>query len=447
MGTFFLIALRNLVQARRRTAVLAAALGSVTALLVLLVGLSAGLSDTLIQAATTLSTGHVNVGGFFKTKPTDVSPIVKDARRVRALVETHARGVMQIVDRTRGFGRLVSPTTSLEAGLVGIDIDEETGFGERLLLAPESDYVEGGRTSIVGRTAELSRPGTALVFAAQARRLDVRTGDRLTVVAETLSGTRNSTEVEIVAVAKDIGFLSNFGVFVHEDVVRELYALGPEVTGAVFVYLKDHRDSARVMEELRNVLKREGFDVMDHEAAPFFTKFGPLTGQEWTGQRLDLSTWQDEVVFLTWVLSAVDTVSFALVSVLVVLIAIGIMNSLWISVRERTNEIGTLRAIGMGRLQVGGMFVLEAVLLGAVSTMVGAALGVGLALAIDALQIPIPSEAIQAILMSETLHLVVEPWGVGLAVGLFTLLAGGSALPPALQASRMQPVTAIHHTG
>jgi putative ABC transport system permease protein len=130
-----------------------------------------------------------------------------------------------------------------------------------------------------------------------------------------------------------------------------------------------------------------------------------------------------------------------------VIIAIGIMNSMWISVRERTNEIGTLRAMGMSRRQVLGMFLLEAVLLGGVATTIGAALGAGVALGLDAAEIRVPIAAVQAILMSDTLHMVVEPLELALAVAVFTVVAGLSALWPALRAARLQPVTAIHHVG
>lgn len=447
MGTFIEIALRNLVQARRRTLVLSAALALVTALLVLLLSLSAGLSDTLLRAATTLSTGHVNVGGFFKTKPSDAGPLVRDATRLREIVERSVPGLDYAVDRTRGFARLISPTTSLQAGLTGIDITEETEFARRIRLAPESEYVDGGRDEVRGDLSRLAEPNTALIFAAQARRLQVGIGDRLTVVAETPQGARNSTDLEIVAVAKDIGFLSNFGVFVQQDAVRTLYNLDEDVTGAIYIYLQDYERSYAVMEHLREVLKREGYELLDHDATPFFTKFGTVAGQEWTGQRLDLTVWEDEVLFLTWVLTAVDTVSFALVSVLVVLIAIGIMNSMWIGVRERTNEVGTLRAIGMSRGRVLVMFLLEALFLGLFSTAVGGLAGTLIALGIDAMAITIPSPAVQAILMSDVLHLVVEGPQVLLAVGAFTLLSALAAVPPAFAASRLQPVTAIHHIG
>ncbi|NJK88840.1 MAG: hypothetical protein HC923_05175 [Myxococcales bacterium] len=248
-----------------------------------------------------------------------------------------------------------------------------------------------------------------MIFAGQAQRLQVQIGDRITAVAETAQGTRNSVELQIVAVAKDIGFLSNFGIFVHEDAVRTLYDLDDDVTGAIFVYLDDHETSGQVLEHLRGVFEAKGYELLPHEPAPFFTKFGPIAGQDWTGQRLDISIWRDEVVFLTWVLTAVDTVSFALVSVLVVLIAIGIMNSMWVAVRERTTEIGTLRAIGMSRGRVLLMFLLVSI--------------APRRLLDDHRRdrrephrdIPgrgepaIPVDAIRAILMSDHLHLVVGP--------------------------------------
>ncbi len=60
------IALRSLIQHSRRTLFLGTAIGSVTALLILLNGLSTGIRETMIDTATTLSSGHLNVGGFFK---------------------------------------------------------------------------------------------------------------------------------------------------------------------------------------------------------------------------------------------------------------------------------------------------------------------------------------------------------------------------------------------
>ncbi|MHB8879681.1 MAG: ABC transporter permease, partial [Myxococcaceae bacterium] len=61
-----LIAARSLLQHKRRTFLLGAAIAGVTALLVLLAGVSTGVHATMFESATTLMTGHVNVAGFYK---------------------------------------------------------------------------------------------------------------------------------------------------------------------------------------------------------------------------------------------------------------------------------------------------------------------------------------------------------------------------------------------
>ena len=70
---------------------LGGALAAVTMLLVMLLALSAGLRDTLIRNATTLSAGHINVAGFFKAKTRDSAPIVTGLSELRRIVEASQR--------------------------------------------------------------------------------------------------------------------------------------------------------------------------------------------------------------------------------------------------------------------------------------------------------------------------------------------------------------------
>ena len=78
-------------------------------------------------------------------------------------------------------------------------------------------------------------------------------------------------------------------------------------------------------------------------------KFETVNREDWTGQKLDVTTWEDEISFMTWTLTALQGLSFVLIVILIAIIVIGIMNTMWIAIRERTREIGTLRAIGMQR--------------------------------------------------------------------------------------------------
>lgn len=445
MGTLLRLAFRNLVQARRRSLLLGSAIAIVTALLVLLLSISAGIRDNLVRSATTLSAGHVVVGGFYKVTPGSVAPVLDGATRLRQIVEENTPGLDYIIDRGRGWAKVVSPTGSTQAGLHGVDLAREPRFASALQLAAEKEYEDGGTDEVKGDLSRLGEPDTAVIFANQARRLEVDVGDVLTIQTETVGGRTNTVDVTVVAVARDVGLLSTFSLYIPQTTLRSLYQLDDDTTGAVWVYLKDIDDADATMAHLREVFAREGYAIMDHEANPFFFKFETAAGEDWTGQKLDLTTWDDEVSFLTWVVTAFDSVTLFLVGILVVIIAVGIMNAMWNAVRERTREIGTMRAIGMTRGRVLALFLGEATLLGLLSTATGAALGAVVALAVDAAAIPVPIDAMRTILLSDTLHLAPSVGGLAGAVLALTLFTSLSALWPALRAAWMRPIVALGH--
>ena len=441
-----LIAMRNLVQARVRTLFLGTALTLVTMLLVILMGLSQGISDNIVRSATTLSTGHVNVAGVFKATSTDSAPLITDASKLKKIVRENTEGLDYVVDRNRGWARIISPTGALASLILGVDIEEEARLVDVLQLAPQSDYKEGGSQKLLGDASKLGEPNTVVLFATQAERLEVDVGDKLTLRSQTRDGRANTVDVTIVAVARDIGILSNFSMFVPKQVVLDLYQLKPDPSGAIQIYLDDIDRSREVMEHLRLVLEKEGYELMEYQPAPFFAKFGTTSGEDWIGQKIDLTVWSDEVEFLMWVLTALDTVSYALIAILIAIIAVGVMNTMWISVRKRTGEIGTLRAMGMTKSRVFLLFISEAFLLGLFASLLGATLATIIALSINAAEITIPVDAVRAILLSDKLVLAIGPQQFFIAIGMLTSFTVVSAMWPSIRAARMQPVEAIQQT-
>lgn len=443
MRMLSLIAIRNLLQARRRTLFLSSAIGIVTLLLVILMSLSAGVSNNLVRAATTLSAGHVNVAGFHKTTPTSYSPIINDVDEVRAIVEKATPGLDYLIDRHRGWARVMSATGGVQSVLSGIELSQEAVLLESLQLAPQSEYVDGGSGEVLGNPGRLSEPNTVLLFVSQAKRLEVDVGEVVTIRATSERGQINTLDLEVVAIARDVGLLSGFTAFVPKQVVLDLYRIKPGTSGAIQVYLHDIDDAEQAMGAIRKALAEAGYTLMDYVPQPYFFKFDAVSSEDWTGQRLDLTTWRDEVSFLVWILTALNSVSFSLVAILVAIIAIGIVNTMLISVRERTQEIGAMRAMGMQRREVLQLVLVEAVLLGAFATSGGALLGTLAAAGLDAMAIEIGNDAVRALLLSDRLVLDVEPGSVVSAVLALTFFTALSALWPAFRAARLQPVTAI----
>ena len=433
MGQLFLIAVRNLVQHSRRTLLLGGAIVGVTALLVLLLGVLNGIRATILESATTLMTGHVNVGGFFKVTAGAAAPVVTHYPDVLAIVRKEVPELDYVTQRGRGWAKVVSDTGSLQSGVGGIDILHEPGF-RRVIQVKE------------GTLDALAEPGTILIFDEQAQKLGVRVGDQLTLSAYTLRGVANTVDVRIAAIARNVGLLSSWNTFVPDSTLRGLYQMNDQATGALFLYLKNLKDVPRVQERLRRVLGAAGYQLMDPDPRAFWFKFETVNREGWTGQKLDVTTWEDEISFIQWTITAITWLSYVLIGILLVIIVVGLMNTLWISIRERTREIGTLRAIGMQRARVLAMFMIEALTLSVTATLTGAALGLGICALLNLAHLHAPL-ALQLFLMREEFHLLVKPSAVAGAIGLIAGSTSAIALLPSLLAARLQPVTAMHRVG
>jgi putative ABC transport system permease protein len=433
LGQLFLIAFRNLLSHRRRSLMLGGAISGVTLLLVVLLGLLNGIRTTILESATTVMAGHVNVGGFFKVTAGQSAPVVTHYRRVLEVVRANVPELDFVTERGRGWAKLVSETASLQAGVGGIDIRNEPGF-RRVVQVKE------------GSLDALAEPGTLLIFEEQAQRLGVRVGDVVTLSGYTLRGAANTVDVRVVAVARNLGLLSSFNTFVPAVTLRALYALNEDATGALFLYLKDMRDIPRVEARLREALPAAGFQLMDKDPRSFWQKFEVVNREGWTGQKLDVTNWEDEIAFIKWTLTAITWLSYLLIGILLVIIAVGIMNTLWIAIRERTREIGTLRAIGMQRTRVLAMFLVEAFTLSFSAALFGAALGLLVCAGVNAGHIHVPL-SVQLFLMREEVHFSVRPSVLLGSIGLITACTTVISLIPSFLAARLQPVTAMHRVG
>ncbi|MEV4312953.1 FtsX-like permease family protein [Actinocrispum sp. NPDC049592] len=121
---------------------------------------------------------------------------------------------------------------------------------------------------------------------------------------------------------------------------------------------------------------------------------------------------------------------YALLSVSVLIGALGVVNTMTMSTLERVREIGLLRAVGLGRKQVGSVLRLESVIIALLSAVLGVVAGC----AIGAV----------AVLSQKSLPLVL-PWDrLGIFVAVTAVIGILASLWPARTASRIPILTAIH---
>ncbi|MGP3998924.1 ABC transporter permease [Streptomyces sp. 8N706] len=125
---------------------------------------------------------------------------------------------------------------------------------------------------------------------------------------------------------------------------------------------------------------------------------------------------------------------YALLGLAIVIAVLGVVNTLALSVVERTREIGLLRAIGLSRRQLRRMIRLESVVIAVFGAVLGLALGF------------VWGFSVQQVLALEGMKALAVPWPTVVAVVAGSVVVGlAAALLPALRASRMNVLAAIAH--
>ncbi|MFC0506012.1 ABC transporter permease [Micromonospora costi] len=145
----------------------------------------------------------------------------------------------------------------------------------------------------------------------------------------------------------------------------------------------------------------------------------------------------DRDAFIEQQASQVDgllTMIQILLALAIVIAVLGIVNTLALSVLERTRELGLLRAIGLRRAQTMRMITVEAVVISVFGALLGVVVGAGL------------GAAVVEALKDEGITDLILPWSqMGVFLGLAAIVGVVAAVLPAIRAARINVLGAIAH--
>lgn len=253
-------------------------------------------------------------------------------------------------------------------------------------------------TAQEGDVAEALRDGELVVSRSTAQDAGWSVGDELT-----LTGTSGADTLRVGAVL-DSSFLGD--VVASPQVMAALVPAQQLQTSTVLVTMAPGADAGQVRSELVDAVKP-------------YVVVSVLDAQEFVDQ---LASQVDQVL----------TILYALLGLSIVVAVLGIVNTLALSVVERTREIGLLRAVGLGRLQLSGTITVESVLTALCGTVIGLAVGVGVA------------TALPSVYSEQGLSTLAIPWAnLLLMLGLSVVVGVLAAVWPGVRAARLPVLDAI----
>lgn len=158
------------------------------------------------------------------------------------------------------------------------------------------------------------------------------------------------------------------------------------------------------------------------------------------GSQFEVHTWGEVMPERKMVMSRQNAISVVVSAVFMLLMLLGVANTMLMSVLERTREIGTMMAVGLTRAGVRTLFLLEAMVLGAVGGVGGLLLGAAVTygLAVRGIRFTPPT----ATMPIDVFPFLTVPFTLSIALAA---MAGAVvfSLYPAIRASRLRPVEAL----
>ena len=403
------LAWRNIFRNGRRTFLAGLAIGIGLAAMMFTDALMLGMERNMIDAATGTFLGQAQIHESGFRESFDVERTIGQLPDVMAELEMSPH-VAGFAPRTQTFAMITSPAEASAVVLYGIDPIAERAVSKIEEAVEHGAYLRAG-DSPEGDGSEL------LIGARLAEILQAEIGDRLVItVSEAGSGELRQEMLRLGGIFRfGIRSLDDGITFVHLETGRRLLGLEREA-----------HEIAITFDEVRQATD---------ETATFWDQFNQL-GNEALG-------WDALLPELKAVLDMSQISMFIVIIFLFIVVALSIMNTLFMSLHERVFEFGVLRALGTSPGRVAALIFMEACGLAIVAGVIGVALGLAVTAWFSAYGIDYVGIEYSGITFQELMYPIWRVRQVTIypfAVLCFALVA---AIYPAIYAARLRPAEAL----
>lgn len=408
MWKFLLLAFRNVFRNKRRTLLTLLVVSGGVAGLLLVGGFFSYMFLSLREATIRDGLGHLQIynASYFQRDEVRVLENGLDGYEQMATAAADLPHVRGVAPRIEFYGMVSNGMKSSVYMATAVDPAREKYLGF-------ASNISAGRNL----EEKPTNGDEALIGAGLARSLNVKPGDGLTLLAVTADGALNGIDVDVVGIVTT-GF-------------KELDDRLLKITLPVAQRLLQ---SQRVTKLVIGLDKTDNTDQVYAAILPRLDKLGPP---------VSVKKWIELAVYYRQVRLLMGGIFLFLGVIVFFMVVMSSANTLMMSMFERTREIGTMLAMGTPRSWLVRLFLLEAVVTGALAAVVGVAAGNLLGFLVNRAGIVLPPPPGNTVGMS--LRVLHEP-GLMAGAGLLVIVTlAVASLLPALRASRLRIVEALAH--
>jgi len=416
------IAWRSFLRHRRRSIITTCAVCMGLAMMLVFSGIGKNGHDRMAEMGIRLGSGNVVIQGRGFQEEQTVDYRVENPDHVIAIAEK-IPGVAHVVPRVQANGLISSGATSAPVIIQGVDPTLEPAVSD---IASEKKRVAGAYLRPHDQIEFANQPGDIYLGKKLVETLELEIGDRVVITASPLDASLPASAAFVLRGVFRTGIedLDGYLAQIPLSDAQKLLHLGTSVT-QVAVLTNRLEDTHRVAAELRRDLGSEALE-------------------------LEILPWQEALRELYEAIVLDDMGLYLMMAIIFVIVAIGIFNTVLMSVVERTREFGVMLAVGTSKRRLFSMVFTEAIILGVVAVALGIAIGVGIHLwvassGIDMSAIMGDDYQLAGIVFEGRIYSTLTTGVVSLWSAVVFVIVLLSALYPAFRVTKLQPVEAMRH--
>ncbi len=352
--------------------------------------------------------GHLTVykEGFLDNGTLDPAKYMistDDMKTIEAVMSKDSR-IVKVIPKLSVSGLVSNGINSTIFIAQGVNPDDEDFL--------KKDFPYSGEGSPISS----KKPTGGQVAEKLAHMLNLKLGDVATIMANTLDGQMNAVDLDVSGIFNTGTAATNDKfILMPLSLAQSLY--NTESVDRLVLLLNDANNTVPVKNDLLEALKKADFSA-------------------------EIKTWDELSAFYSQVKNMFSMIFFFIFCIVLLIVVTSVINTMTMSVVERTQEIGTLRALGLQKTRILEIFGAEGFAIGFVGTVCGIAATLVLILAISAGDITYYPPGIDT-----PVKIIVDfvP-SIIITSGLFLIgLSFVSAIIPSSKASRLNIVDALGH--
>jgi ABC-type lipoprotein release transport system permease subunit len=330
MKTYFLLAWRNIWRNKRRTIITASSIAFALVFALIMRAMQIGSYRTMIDNLVQTYTGYIQIHstGYWNDRTLDNS-FIADSGMINSI--SGIPEIPALIPRLESFALASEGQKTKGVAVCGINPGAENGLTKLSKKIVQGKYLTDNDSGV-------------LIAEGLSKFMNLRVDDTIVLIGQGYHGVSAAGKFVIIGIVHfPTPELNNMMVYLNLNLARNFYSADSRLT-SLAINLGDREKMNETVTRLKAILRPDTYEVM---------------------------SWEIMLKEMVQYIKLDQSSGFVMLGILYFVIAFGILGTLMMMISERTREFGMMVAVGMKRIKIAMVVLIEMVYIALIGTISG----------------------------------------------------------------------------